>query len=84
MGFAYSPANVLIMPGDTVHWQGDFTMHPLVSDEGLWQTANSGSDFEHTFDQPGIYHYHCFFHNQLGMNGSVTVAYLNFLPLIVK
>jgi plastocyanin len=51
LGFHYSPEVVFISPGDTVTWQGDFSMHPLVSDDGLWPTNGSGSQFSHSFDQ---------------------------------
>jgi plastocyanin len=81
-GFAYSPKDVFILPGDEVRWQGSFVDHPLVSEDGLWQMVDSGSEFTFTFNQPGVYHYHCFFHNSIGMNGTVTVGYRVLLPLI--
>ncbi len=79
LGFHYSPANVLIHPGDHVVWNGDFTMHPLVSDEGLWPTVSTGSKFEFIFTTPGVYHFHCFFHGPIGMKGTVTVGYYAYL-----
>jgi len=82
VGFAYSPSDVFILPSDTVHWQGSFATHPLVSDDGLWLIVGSGTEFEYTFNQPGIYHFHCSIHEQSGMAGSVTVGNPYFLPLI--
>ena len=92
LGFQYSPKQVTISPGDSVTWQGDFTMHPLVSDEGLWQTVNSGATFTHTFDTPGTYHFHCFIHGGaggVGMSGTVVVeagggGFSVFLPIVRK
>ncbi len=82
LGLEYSPANVFIHPGETVEWQGDFTSHPLVSDEGLWTMVSTGTDFSFTFNTPGVYHFHCFYHVSLGMKGTVTVGYRALLPLI--
>ena len=84
VGFTYSPKDVRIRPGDSIEWMGDFTMHPLVSEDGLWQTVDTGADFTFTFNQPGVYKFHCFFHNSIGMNGTITVGYYAYLPLIVR
>jgi plastocyanin len=84
LGEIYSPAEVRISPGDSIQWLGDFAMHPLVSDDGLWQTVNAGSQFTHTFDQPGVYPYHCSTHSAFGMKGTVTVGYYGYIPLIIR
>lgn len=84
LGFIYSPREVRISPGDRVEWLGDFAMHPLVSDDGLWQVVNSGTQFSHTFDQPGTYNYHCLLHDAFGMRGVVMVGYNTYLPLISR
>lgn len=84
LGFIYSPREVRISPGDSVEWLGDFAMHPLVSDDGLWQVVSSGSQFSYTFDQPGTYNYHCLVHQAFGMNGVVIVGYTAYLPLIER
>lgn len=87
LGFHYSPSLIFISPGDTVTWQGDFSMHPLVSDEGDWTTPTSGSTFSQTFTKPGAYHFHCFFHGAaggIGMSGTILVGFHAFLPLQVK
>lgn len=84
LGFVYSPREVRISPGDSVEWLGDFAIHPLVSDDGLWQVVSSGSQFSYTFEQPGTYNYHCLVHQAFGMNGVVIVAYRAHLPLISR
>lgn len=80
----YRPSDVRISPGDSIQWLGDFAMHPLVSDDGLWQTVNSGTQFTHTFNQPGVYPYHCSSHSVFGMKGTVTVGYYGYIPLIIR
>jgi len=84
LGFNYNPKSIFLSPGDTITWQGDFTMHPLVSDEALWSTPNTGSSFAFTFNQPGVYHFHCFFHGAIGMRGTVFVGDHSFVPLAEK
>jgi plastocyanin len=84
LGFAYSPQDNFILPGDTIRWLGDFSIHPLVSDDALWQQVSSGSEFSYTFNQPGRYGFHCFFHGSFGMTGTVTVATNYFLPLLMN
>jgi plastocyanin len=84
VGTVYRPAEVRISPGDSIEWLGDFAMHPLVSDDGLWQTVSSGTQFTKTYDQPGVYPYHCQVHDALGMNGTIIVGYYGYLPLITR
>ena len=73
-GINYSSAQITIGVGDTVEWQGDFSTHPLVSEDGLWATVNSGSTFRFTFTSPGTFRFHCQVHVALGMSGQVTVS----------
>ena len=73
-GASYSPAQATIKVGDTVEWQGDFSIHPLVSDDGLWAPVSTGSVFSFTFTMPGTFHFHCQVHEALGMAGQVIVA----------
>ena len=84
LGFAYSPQHTFILPGDTIRWLGDFAAHPLISDDGLWQQVGNGTEFSFTFNQPGVYNYHCFFHGASGMNGTVTVGVMHFLPMLIN
>jgi plastocyanin len=87
VNFSYSPAIVTIRSGEEVTWQGDFSSHPLVSQDGLWPTVGSGTEFSYAFTQPGEYWYYCGFHggpNGTGMSGKVTVfdEQVVFLPFI--
>lgn len=84
LGITYSPAIVVVAPGDTVEWRGDFSSHPLVSQEGLWPTQSSGTSFSHTFDSFGTYHFFCQIHGPFGMRGQVLVSEAVYLPLLVR
>ena len=66
MDFVYSPNAVRLAPGDSIEWLGEFSMHPLVSEDGLWSTVSSGTQFTYTFSVPGTYRYHCQNHNVRG------------------
>lgn len=87
--FSYTPDIVTIRPGEEVEWRGSFTMHPLVSQDGLWSTVRSGTVFSYTFTQPGEYWYYCELHglpNGVGMSGKVIVVETRalFLPLLSR
>ncbi len=91
-GISYSPQNIRISVGDEVQWQGagglggDFTSHPLVSDEGLWPVQSTGTTFTFKFTQAGLYQYHCQIHGPLGMVGTVLVVGndRSYLPFIAN
>ncbi|OGO29561.1 MAG: hypothetical protein A2Z16_06985 [Chloroflexi bacterium RBG_16_54_18] len=84
--FAYNPAKIYITAGDTVNWQGNFTAHPLVSDDGLWAMISSGGSFDFVFQNPGDYLYHCNIHAGMGMRGEVIVTgpITAYMPLVIK
>jgi plastocyanin len=86
LGIVYSPNNIFINPGDHVVWDGDFTMHPLVSDSSVWPTVTSGNQFEFVFNTPGVYQFHCFIHGPFGMIGTITVGveYRELIPEVIK
>ncbi len=84
LGLIYEPSSIFIATGDTVQWDGDFTSHPLVSDDGLWSMVSSGTIFTFTFNTPGVYHFHCFFHGGLGMDGVVLVGHHVFIADVMK
>jgi plastocyanin len=72
----YNPSIVVIQPGDTVEWDGDFISHPLVSDDGLWTTPTAGTQFTYTFPVTGTFLFHCMIHGApggVGMSGRVIV-----------
>ena len=73
--FGFAPANIVIEAGTTVTWTNyDNTDHTVTSDEGdALESERFGKDgtFQHTFDTPGEYYYHCEPHSN--MHGLVTV-----------
>jgi len=88
-GCTYDPSVVLIEPGQTVEWDGDFMTHPLVSDDVLWITNTVGTVFTHTYTMTGTFLFHCAVHGGyggVGMSGRVIVANLQhiYLPLVLK
>ena len=70
---SYTPSEVTIQPGESVEWDGDFTSHPLVSDDGLWITQTVGTQFVYTFTMTGTFDFHCAIHGPFGMVGRVIV-----------
>jgi plastocyanin len=77
-GFAYSPSSLAAHVGDTVKWEGDFSMHPLSSTSvpataQTWH-AGSGSSFIYAIKVAGSYNYHCDIHFSSGMAGSFTAS----------
>ncbi len=73
-----------IEPGDTIRWLWVEGFHNVVSgfpesgDAGELffsgpPTAVPGITFEFTFNEPGVYGYHCHPHEALGMISSITV-----------
>ena len=80
-GLSFTPANVVVAPGDTVVWTFAAT-HTTTSDQQtgpeVWNSGiRSSGTFAHTFTTPGTYPYYCSLHSVPGgtfMNGSVQVA----------
>ena len=84
----FAPANVTINAGQTVCWTNtggnphtvssnkssgqNFTCTPVSSEEFESGNLTSGDTFDHTFNTPGTYAYHCDVHG-CSMAGSVTV-----------
>ncbi len=73
-----------IDPGDTIRWLWVEGFHNVVS--GFPESGNTGefffsgpptgvpgTTFEFTFNEPGVYGYHCHPHEELGMISSITV-----------
>ena len=77
-GFAYSPSNFSAKVGDTVEWEGDFSIHPLSSttipaNAASWNNT-SGTSFKYVIRVPGTYNYQCDVHVSIGMTGSFTAS----------
>ena len=87
---AYTPSEVVIQPGESVEWDGDFSSHPLVSDDGLWLTQTVGTQFVYTFTMTGTFLFHCANHGGfggVGMSGRVIVKEFPnkiYLPLVLR
>lgn len=86
LGLIYSPASFAATVGDTVEWQGDFSIHPLSStiiptNAVSWHMG-SGTVFSYVIKVPGTYSYKCDVHGGLGMIGAFTVSEstVNYLP----
>ena len=79
----YDPSTVKIEKGDTIKWtvfdRGNNITHTVTSDSGLFDSGymtrppppNPPPTFTYTFNQGGIYNYHCKIHTW--MSGSVIV-----------
>jgi plastocyanin len=88
-GFTFDPANVTIHVGDTVHWVWSSGGHNVVGGSGGTADGSfcspggatcaqapllgSGTTFDHTFTQSGMFSYFCAAHFSFGMVGMVTV-----------
>ena len=87
---SYTPSEVVIQPGETVEWDGDFSMHPLVSDDGLWPTHMGDTPFTWTFPMTGTFLFHCAIHGGfggVGMSGRVVVKEFPnkvYLPVVLS
>jgi plastocyanin len=82
-GTSFTPANVEIQTGDSVHWSGLLGgFHTVAQVENgtatVWNngfhSAGGASEFTHTFDAGGTYHYICEPHVGSGMRGTIVVG----------
>jgi len=80
-GFGFGPPAIHVDNGGTVQfeWTGEGGAHNVVSDgDGPLDSGNpvdtSGVEYEHTFEEDGIYKYYCAPHESLGMKGAVVVG----------
>jgi len=74
----YVPKNIMVLTGvnNTVIWTNDEELditHTVTSDEGIWDSGlfGKGEKFIYTFNQEGVFSYHCIPHPW--MKGSVSV-----------
>jgi plastocyanin len=74
--FAFSPANVVIKPNDSVTWvwNGVFSHTSTSDNTNLWNSGllAKGATFSHTFPAAGNFPFQCLVHS-LSMKGSVIV-----------
>ncbi len=73
--FAFVPASLTIIPGDTVVWMNeDSVSHTVTSNSGKELTSSlfgKGETYEHTFTTAGTFSYHCIHHRT--MRGTIVV-----------
>lgn len=72
---SYNPKELTIISGTSVTWVNkDFDLHSVTADDGSFDssTVSPEGSFSHTFKKPGVYPYHCIFH-QPDMVGKVVV-----------
>jgi plastocyanin len=72
--FAFMPASMTVPVGTTVTWSNrDSVAHTTTSDTGAWDsgTLNPHASFQHTFNTPGTFTYHCMIHPY--MHGTIVV-----------
>lgn len=81
--FLFTPANITIAPGDTVHWGWAGNQHSVTSGDadsctpdGAFDTGlqNTGFTFDKTFMAGGTTEYFCSLHCAGAMVGTVTVS----------
>lgn len=76
---SFGPPTLTITAGTTVTWQnGSVATHTVTSDAGSSLTYDSGNvgpggTFSQTFNTAGTYNYHCTYHVNRGMTGTITV-----------
>lgn len=72
--FSFVPPTMMVPVGATVTWTNmDSVGHTTTSDTGVWNSGalNPGASFQHTFNTPGTYTYHCMIHPY--MHGTLVV-----------
>jgi plastocyanin len=76
MGGAFSPKEIHLNAGGTVHWiNHSGNIHNVTFDDrslGASPIMYKGDSYEKKLDRPGRYHYVCTFHP--GMEGTVVVT----------
>lgn len=77
--FRYSPASLTVPVGTTVVWVNDErSEHTVTAEDNDFDSRDQpfGESFSYTFSKPGIFHYYCRFHGDVGgvgMSGTITV-----------
>ncbi|WP_242676870.1 cupredoxin domain-containing protein [Rhodococcus sp. ABRD24] len=70
----FGPMDVTVPVGGTVQWRFEDggLLHHVGSDGEFDSGITAEGSYEHTFDAPGVYEYHCSVHRY--MTGTVTVT----------
>jgi plastocyanin len=76
-GMMFYPTTLTVSKGTTVTWQNnDAITHTSTSDApGIWDTGDitSNSSKTVTFNTAGTFRYHCIYHVNMGMRGTIIV-----------
>ena len=91
----FSPRVLRVEPGTTVIWEsGGANDHNVIASDGSWQAISSdyfeygiitkGDQYEHTFNEPGVYEYYCPYHgtNNKGMVGTIVVGDVDYTETV--
>ena len=73
--FAFQPMAIFVSPGDKVEWTNTGNAdHTVDSDTEIFESdiLDPGETYSYTFDDPGIFPYHCDIHPH--MRGMVVVT----------
>lgn len=76
--YAFSPAEVTIRPRTTIRWVNRSDIYHTITPDGHseWSEVEmftEGEEFEHTFNDEGVFPYVCVPHVSAGMTGTITV-----------
>ncbi len=77
--YKFTPSDITVAPGDTVTWVWDEGTHTTTSDStsgvDSWNAPldQNHLTFSFVLTDPGVHNYHCIYHVNLGMVGSITV-----------
>ena len=72
--FAFNPATLTVLPGETVTWiNDDDEPHVVAARDGAYRSGmlQTGATFSHVYAAAGEFHYYCTMHPQ--MTGIVVV-----------
>jgi len=73
--FKFVPKTITVSPGTTVTWTNNGQSPHTVTGSGFDSgNLNPGQTFSHTFSTSGTFNYHCQYHQNLGMVGTVVVT----------
>jgi LPXTG-motif cell wall-anchored protein len=73
--FKFVPKTITVSAGTTVTWSNNGqSAHTVTGASFNSGNLNPGQSFSHTFTAPGTYAYHCQYHANLGMVGTVIVT----------
>ncbi len=90
---SFNPSDITVNVGDIVQWENKGGNHNVNGSleaypdnpEGFFSGEPSDENwiFQHQFNKPGVYDYHCDLHLQAGMKGTVTVLDDNSPSLVI-